>query len=308
MSTKTLRKRIALVAVSALGAGLLSVVAVPSANASAGDIASITGSIGVVGALAGENTTQTATILSTGSLVVNVDTASGYFVVSGGASITGVTGTTTTGTISSDQKKFTVAASNNTFTVTPTGAAGTTFTVTGYTSSAMTTVVDVLNVTIAGSSVAGVVSPADSIVRWDTDNATAPTAAESAVNASTTFGETLELYINLKDAYGQNITSSTGSLVVTASSGARLGTLASSGASAPTSASNTAVTSSSPAAQWVYLAETTTGAGWSGTVTVTYNGVTVATIAGKITGRPATLSVTPYKAGKLATTNSTAFL
>ena len=36
MSTKTLRKRIALVAVSALGAGLLSVVAVPSANAIAG--------------------------------------------------------------------------------------------------------------------------------------------------------------------------------------------------------------------------------------------------------------------------------
>jgi hypothetical protein len=35
MSTKTLRKRIALVAVSALGAGLLSVVAVPSANAAA---------------------------------------------------------------------------------------------------------------------------------------------------------------------------------------------------------------------------------------------------------------------------------
>ena len=40
MSTKTLRKRIALVAVSALGAGLLSVVAVPSANAAVGDGAS----------------------------------------------------------------------------------------------------------------------------------------------------------------------------------------------------------------------------------------------------------------------------
>jgi hypothetical protein len=38
MSTKTLRKRIALVAVTALGAGLLSVVAVPSANALAGDV------------------------------------------------------------------------------------------------------------------------------------------------------------------------------------------------------------------------------------------------------------------------------
>ena len=33
MSTKTLRKRIALAAVSALGAGLLSVVSIPSANA-----------------------------------------------------------------------------------------------------------------------------------------------------------------------------------------------------------------------------------------------------------------------------------
>jgi hypothetical protein len=309
MSTKTLRKRIALVAVSALGAGLLSVVAVPSANAGAGDITNITGSIGVVGALSGENTTQTATILSTGSLVVTAGAATGgYYVVTGGGVIVSNTGTTTTGTISGDQKKYTVASSNNTFTVQPTGAAGTTFTVTGYSSTAATTVVDVLVVTIAGSSVAGVVSPAESVVRWDTDNATAPTAAESVVNASTTFGNTLELYINLKDAYAQDITSALGSLVVTASSGAILGTLASSGASAPASASNTAVTSSSPAAQWVYLAELTSGAGWSGTVTVTYNGVTVATIAGKITGRPSTLSVTPYKAGKIGVSNSTAFL
>jgi hypothetical protein len=309
MSTKTLRKRIALVAVSALGAGLLSVVAVPSANAGAGDITNITGSIGVVGALSGENTTQTATILSTGSLVVTAGAATGgYYVVTGGGVIVSNTGTTTTGTISGDQKKYTVASSNNTFTVQPTGAAGTTFTVTGYDSTAATTVVDVLVVTIAGSSVAGVVSPAESVVRWDTDNATAPTAAESVVNASTTFGNTLELYINLKDAYGQNITSALGSLVVTASSGAVLGTLAATGASAPASASNTAVTSSSPAAQWVYLAELTSGAGWSGTVTVTYNGVTVATIAGQITGRPATLSVTPYKAGKIGVSNSTAFL
>ena len=36
--------------------------------------------------------------------------------------------------------------------------------------------------------------------------------------------------------------------------------------------------------------------------------VTVATLAGKITGRPASVSVTPYKAGKTGTTNSTAFL
>jgi hypothetical protein len=37
MSTKTLRNRIALVAVSALGAGILSVLAVPSSNAASKD-------------------------------------------------------------------------------------------------------------------------------------------------------------------------------------------------------------------------------------------------------------------------------
>ncbi|CAN2173901.1 hypothetical protein MCEMRE193_00128 [Candidatus Nanopelagicaceae bacterium] len=311
MSTKTLRKRIALVAVSALGAGLLSVVAVPSANAAgAGEISNITGSIGIVGALAGENTTQTATILSTGSLVVTAGGATGgYYVVSAGGVIVSATGTTTTGTISADQQKFTVASSNNTFTVTPTGAAGTTFTVTGYTSTAATTVNDVLTVTIASSSVAGVANPSESVVRWDSDNATAPTAAESVVNASTTFGNTLELYINVADAYGQDISLTTGSLVVTASSGAVLGTLAATGAAAaPTAANNTAVSSADPSALWVYLAELTSGAGWSGTVTVSYNGVTLATLAGKITGRPSTLSVTPYKAGKTAATNATAFL
>jgi hypothetical protein len=110
MSTKTLRKRIALIAVSALGAGLLSVVAVPSANAAANQNAgtaqdaaetegvlniassnSTTGeaatsgtntgnlSVGLVnvsdiagGLVAG--TTQTATLLSSGKLTVYTGT------------------------------------------------------------------------------------------------------------------------------------------------------------------------------------------------------------------------------------------
>jgi hypothetical protein len=197
--------------------------------------------------------------------------------------------------------------------ITPTGAAGTTFAVTTYdddTCAIPGAIADVLTVTIAGSSDAGKVSPADSIVRWDSNNAGAPTAAESVVNASTTFGNTLELYINLVDAYGQNVTSTTGALVVTASgSGVALGAIAATGAAGvPTSATNTSVSALSPAALWVYVGETVSGTGWAGNVTVTYNGVTVATLAGKITGRPASISVTPYKAGKTGTTNSTAFL
>jgi hypothetical protein len=311
MSTKTLRKRIALVAVSALGAGLLSVVAVPSANAAAGDgvVDSTAGSIGLVGALAGSGTTRTAVLLSTGTLVVSPTANAAVVKVSAGARITGATAS---GDISADQT-CSLADAADTVSITPTGAAGTTFTVTTYdgdTCAVAGDVADVITVTIAGDSVAGKISPADSIVRWDSNNAGAPTAAESVVNASTTFGNTLELYINLVDAYGQNITSTTGALVVTASgTGVALGTIAvSGGAGVPTSATNTSVSALSPAALWVYLGETVSGTGWAGNVTVTYNGVTVATIAGKITGRPASLSVTPYKAGKIASTNATAFL
>jgi len=311
MSTMTLRNRIALVAVTALGAGLLSVVAVPSANAAAGDgvVDSTAGSIGLVGALAGTGTTRTAVILSTGTLVVSTTANTAVVKVSSGAKVTGAT---TVGNIKADQT-CSFLASTETVSITPTGAAGTTFTVTTYdedTCATAATVADVITVTIAGTSVAGAVSVSDSIVRWDSNNAGAPTAAESVVNASTTFSNTLKLYINLVDAYGQDVTSTTGALVVTASgSGVALGTIAATGAAAaPTSATNTSVSALSPAALWVYLGETVSGTGWAGNVTVTYNGVTVATIAGKITGRPASLSVTPWKAGKTATTNATAFL
>jgi hypothetical protein len=319
MSTKTLRRRIALVAVSALGAGLLSVVAVPSANATAGDgiFDASTGTLGLVGAISPAldgttgYSTRTATILSTGKLILST-AAVAAVKVSDGARITAVAGTTIAASdINAAQTCVDMKNADNLITITPTGAAGTTFTVTGYddTCASAGAVADVLTVTIASSSVAGVAVASESVVRWDSNNAGAPTAAESVVNASTTFGNTLELYINVADAYGQDISLTTGSLVVTASSGAVLGTLEATGAAAaPTAANNTAVSSADPSALWVYLAELTSGAGWSGTVTVSYNGVTLATLAGKITGRPSTLSVTPYKAGKTATTNATAFL
>jgi hypothetical protein len=304
----TLRKRIALVAVTALGAGLLSVVAVPSANASDGTVDATLGSIGLVGALAGTGTTRTAVILSTGTLVVS-PTGTGVVKVSSGAKITGATDPAD---IKADQT-CSIADAGDTVSITPTGAAGTTFTVTTYdedTCATAATVADVITVTIAGSSVAGAASVSDSIVRWDSNNAGAPTAAESVVNSSTTFGETLKLYINLVDAYGQDVTSATGALIVSASgSGVALGTIDTTGnAVAPTSATNTSVSALSPAALWVYLGETVPGTGWSGNVTVTYNGVTIATLAGKISGRPATISVTPWKSGATGSLNSTAFL
>jgi hypothetical protein len=290
MSTKTLRKRIALVAVSALGAGLLSVVAVPSANAADGTIANTTGSAGLVSAITAGTTTRTAVLLSTGTLVVDV-TAASSVKVSGALIVSG-------GTINGSQTCSATDASNP-VSIRPNVAAGSTFTVTTYdedTCAGAATIADVLTVTVAATNLAGVADPAESVVRWDSNvSGSAPTAAEDVTNSSTTYGTELELFISLADTYGNAISDTDGALVVTVTSGAYLGAIAASAAGVPTGTTTTQVSTADPSDLWVVVDEATTGAGWSGTVTVTYNGVLIATKSGKITGAPASITVTPYK-------------
>jgi hypothetical protein len=301
MSTKTLRKRISLVAVSALGAGLLSVVAVPSAYAAVGDLTITTASS--TGLLASDETgttTKTAVLLSTGTLVVAADSDSSSEVarveVSAGAAITSATN----GTISTDQTYVYTTTSGTSLTavnIKPTGAVGSTFTVTSRGSnSGSAAAVNVLTVTIAGSSESQKASVANSRVNWATSNSDAATT-EVATSASTTYGNSLELYINLRDAYYANVTSTSGALVVTASTGAKVGTPAATG-SAAAGTGSTSVSAASPAALWVVVSESTVGAGWAGTVTVSYGGVVIATKTGQITGAPASITVAPIKIGK----------
>jgi hypothetical protein len=296
MSTKTLRKRIALVAVTALGAGLLSVVAIPSANATAGDL-TFTGT-GLLGSVTTNNaTTQTATILTTGSLVITTTGgAAGYYVVSAGATITAESGT---GTISADQKKFDPSAADDTFTVVPTGAAGSTFTIAGYTTPTSGVVTDLLTVSIAATSEYGVASASESTVSWvatATAEATSDVANENATDYAT---NALYLNVQLNDAYGNNITSTTGALVATVTAGATVGfgPITTCGTVVdPTATAGTytqSVTATCPQSINLIVKQATVGAGWNGTVTVTYNGVAIATKSGKITGAPASLLVSP---------------
>jgi len=113
MSTKTLRKRISLVAVSALGAGLLSVVAVPSAYAATATLATTNAaaasttigsetSVGLItsSTAGGSALTGTATLLSTGTLVVKGVSAAGTDYVAmqvTGGTISAATAETTAG-------------------------------------------------------------------------------------------------------------------------------------------------------------------------------------------------------------------
>jgi len=300
MSTKTLRKRISLVAVTALGAGLLTVVAVPSAYAAVGDLTITTASS--TGLLASDETgttTKTAVLLSTGNLVVASASAGAAEVtritVSAGAAITSATN----GTIHTDQSYVYTTTSGTSLTavnIKPTGAAGSTFTVTTRGSNSSTAaVVNVLTVTIAGSSDSQKAVPGNSRINWATSNSDAATT-EVATSAATTTGTSLYLYINLRDAYLANVTSTSGALVVTASTGAKVGTPAASSAAAGTG--NTSVSSASPAGLWVVVTENTVGAGWAGTITVSYGGVTQAVKTGKITGAAASITVAPIKIGK----------
>jgi len=94
MSTKTLRKRIALVAVSALGAGLLSVVAVPSANAAIATSATydFTGTAGAAGVCANNTSTNVMSVVfpaaGTNDLILGVNAAGTVKDVDAGAPVT----------------------------------------------------------------------------------------------------------------------------------------------------------------------------------------------------------------------------
>jgi hypothetical protein len=316
MSTKTLRKRIALIAASALTAGVLSVVAAPAANAAAGDgaIDATTGSVGIVGALTPtiathpSATTRTAVLLKTGSLVLST-LGDAAVVVSAGAYIS----TSTQPADINGSQTCVATAAGETFTIIPTGAAGTTFTVTGYdedTCATAATTNNILTVTIAATNVSGIASPADSSVRWDSNSTgDAPSAADDITNSSTSTGNQLYLRMNIADAYAQDISETTGALVVTVSSGGVLGSIGTSAGSASGSVATTAVSAADPSALWVRVGEATAGAGWAGTVTVTYNGVLIATKSGKITGKASKLIGTPYKIAKTGgATTTNAFL
>ena len=130
MSTKTLRKRIALVAVSALTAGVLSVASTPVANAGVTDVitkadvyisepaatssalsigqCTIAASARLADAQTVGTTASTGTVLAVGA-IVTFDTATNgaaNLVITGPAVWNGITASTTTATISQDAKSI----------------------------------------------------------------------------------------------------------------------------------------------------------------------------------------------------------
>jgi hypothetical protein len=290
-----------------MGFGLLS--GVSAANAATGDLtvasATTAGLLSPTGDITGKGVAAKATLLNTGTLSLNVATDAGAgdgskVVVSAG----GYIASSANETVSADQLSGTTidgAGTSGRIDVKTTGAVGSTFTITSY--SGLTTsssVTMVITVTIASSSTQGTVSASKSLAVWSMHNSSVnlpSTAVDSASASETTTGLSVYLHLKLRDAYGNSITATDGALVVTASTGAVVGISAYQG-SATASTYSTAVSNANPSDLSVIVSEGTAGSGWSGTVSVTYNGTLIATKTGKITGNVAKLEVEVVKIGK----------
>jgi trimeric autotransporter adhesin len=293
MSTKTLRKRIAVVAVSTLTAGVLSVSSAPVANASTGIF--ITSGIIVNGTTivtpSGSGVDQVVTI-SSGSTVsitaVAGTTGEARFIVSGGT-ITSSTLPNNSTSILSTSTRFVYGNTTPTVTFTP-NVGESRMVISSYVDSAAvtsSTEAAELVVTIKSGAV-GVVSPGDSFVSI----VEAGTDTDPSNNVDVTAGRSVPVGTNgrvnfvLEDANGVELGSTA---VVTTTSTAGCLVAATNSTTAFLSASNSTPygATASGVADEVFVARAVTNAPATCTLTMTVNGVAlgtkVITLQGKVT-------------------------
>ena len=191
MSTKTIKQRIAVVAVSALTAGLLTVVAAPASNAStlvAGGGISVTTATGtvVLPTMNGASTTGTGTITATGNVTLSITGASTAEFVE--ARVSGGTFTSVTNGIvnGAGTAAYQAAASSTAISVTakPT-AAGRNMVISTYRgssatdASSSTTAIETLTITVVASGVSGVANPGASYLQILNNASTIGTASSN---------------------------------------------------------------------------------------------------------------------------------
>jgi hypothetical protein len=187
MSTKTLRKRIALVAVVALGAGVLA--SAPANAAGDGDMA-VTAldyalTTGTIGAAVATDSAQTWTVAQTGKVTITFDAvADGYVQLSGPCYFTGSTlGSGNTLTLG-NTRVTTPSTTNAVVTINPT-AAGVCI-AKSYASAVATTASDKFTLTIVAASSIGALSVSDSFARIE--SATTDNTGAAVVNGADVAG------------------------------------------------------------------------------------------------------------------------
>ena len=328
MSTKTITKRIALATTVALGAGVLSLVSVTSAHATAGDgLLAINGNSNTVpsatasqGLLPGSSVSTalagTALILANGQLSVTATAAASgkteVLVVSGGTITAASTGSST-GILSADLTTFGAQDTSGVANILVKPNSSAPFTIYSYTggtsltSASGATLKAVIVVSVTGSSTVGTVSVTNSGIYYlgtggGLASAAAPSSPADATTAgigSSTYAQYQSAYIVARDAYKQYLPAST-LIQATATNGAIV-----TFPSDVSTASNQRTSAAAPSVPAVSSAYVVTGqadtvgmlvsapalAPVSTVVTVTANGVVIGTKAFTFTGKVAKVTL-----------------
>jgi hypothetical protein len=298
MSTKTNFKRIALVAISALGIGVLTSVAPASAAyggaVTAADVSitsqtgTATANIGICDVVADEKATVTTAATLT---FTNATSSNGYIkVLSGPAAWTGATG-------------FTVNAAATTVTMGTTGSATLkasavgTVKVTAF--NAADTAVEAYTITVVAACAGDAYSAADSYFRAVASASVTAGLITTNVDdsGSTSIPSAGKAYIAmaLNDAYGDNLATQ-GALVVSATNGALVNIDADSAGT-----SSTAVKATVASDAYVRVDTPTAGTPVTTTVTVTFNGTVVGTKTITLRGHGKSIVITDITVGKSGT-------
>ena len=317
MSTMTLRKRISLAAVSALTAGLLTVIAPQSAYATSTDADNVNantttgapsvqtstaaGSVGLL-AQSGEGTTQTAVLLSTGT--VSVFLAAPTTSVTATAAITGGRFTVVSGgTISGTSQVSATASSTNTalglLAVPSSGSTRMVIELSTETTAtpAVSTLSKRITVTVVSTNAFNEYAPTYSWARWGAGSGAETAVTDvTTVNHTTDSGLTLSGSVALVDAYGNVLTSAnTGLLTATVTAGAKVNLGSASAAGSTTFDSNAATGATIP----FNIQQADSTIPWNGTVTFAFNGTVIATKTGIIKGEVTKVTLGSPKIGTI---------
>jgi len=326
MSTKTLRKRIATVAVSALTAGLFSVVSTPVANANITTTNFTTGIFGVSGTICGvTNLLGGAPLNNAGNAADTTpfeNTAAGKIItVPVGALLSVEIDAADTITVSGPLSPVTNAAgtvglTNGKVTLIDTGnnadiiyvmnatSVGTATLVNGTTADATPTAANTIRVSVVATCASSTFVAAASFVSVEDTSA----AATDNVYASSTQADTEQGFLSIvaNSQYGTVVPS--GTWIASATNGARVAIVSGGAAAASTSGPSQAFATGAGTDIRVAVAQATEGVAMSSVVTVTYNGALVATRSFSWTGDLASITVSSVRQGNTGVANYNSFV
>ena len=329
MSTKTLRKRIAVAAVSALTAGFLSVASTPVANAAdsdaitKADVYMVPGGAGTAAAIGqcaiattaqladaqtGGTTNSTGTVLAVGALA-EFDTATngaGHLVISGPAVWNGITASTTTATISQDAKSIGFQDLTRTQFLKVTGTGD--ITVTAYNSATIGSGTSVKTFGISGVASCASASSVVAANSYFTIQTAADQGGAAGVDDDLTitqkdYESVVFIAVELKNQYKADL--STAGILTAEATGNALVAFDSDTALSATAFKSTAATVGNQVD--LKVAQNTTvapGAALSTTITFKFNGAVVGTKNVTILGAPAKIAVSDVTVGVQAGTGS----